>query len=64
MIRSEYLKNITQLLRGTILKSSVIKDSQKRQKKPIYCLSSSNIDIDKNIEIVTIQKIQQIQLVD
>ena len=47
MIRSEYLKNITQLLRGTILKSSVIKDSQKRQKKPIYCLSSSNIDIDK-----------------
>ena len=47
MIRNEYLKNITQLLRGTILKSSIIKDSQKRKKKPIYCLSSSNIEIDK-----------------
>ena len=64
MIRNEYLNNITQLLRGTILKSSVIMDSQKRQKKPIYCLSSSNIEIDKNIVIVRIQKIQQKQLVD
>ena len=47
IIKNAYLKNFYLILRETILKSCVIKDSQKRQKKLIYCLSSSSIRIDK-----------------